>query len=270
MKFKKYFCAGILLPGIFTHAIAQSSDPRKEGELLMYKGLEFIQRNEFDSAFVYFSKSSALGNTEGTFNLGILYMFGLGTRKDESCANEYFLEAANKNHAEAQFRLGESYRQGRGVIKNFAEALKWYYASAYNGFSAAQNNLGYAFLTGEGVAANIDSSVYWFTWAARNAHTTALTSLAIIYMNDNFSRKNLAESYKWFLIANEYKDKYHPAEQQKMHDAIREIEAVLSVLQKQKAKTDAEKFTGKTLMFYDNLFEIRNPPQQEQEVIKLK
>lgn len=270
MNLRKALFAGIIFSGIFNQVCAQPSDKKKEGELLMYKGLELIQRHEFDSAFVYFSKSSTLGNTEGTFNLGILYMFGLGARKDESCANEYFLEAANKNHAEAQFRLGESYRQGRGVSKNFSEALKWYFASAHNDFAPAQNNLGYAFLTGEGIPQIIDSAVYWFTRAAKNGHATSLTSLAIIHMNENFGRQNLSASYKWFILANEYKDQYQVAEQQKMHDTIKEIQLVLSEEEKHQAKAEAQKFFGRELLHFDKLLEVRLPPEQQKETIKLK
>lgn len=114
-----------------------------------------------EEAMAWYEKSGKAGDDWGWYNLGDMYMDGVGVEKDDdkarpfyekalaldgpardsaACslgviyfrkgnyrkANTYYRKAAKENNAWAMFNLGDAYRDGHGVAENRETALKWY------------------------------------------------------------------------------------------------------------------------------------------------
>jgi len=58
--------------------------------------------------------------------LGVMYLYGECTEKDESKAVEWFQRAAEQGLPGAQMTLGMMYENGQGVEKNEEQARRWY------------------------------------------------------------------------------------------------------------------------------------------------
>jgi TPR repeat protein len=72
-------------------------------------------------ALTYFQKSSALGDGDATFNLGMCHSFGFGTQKNESAALEAYSRGVNLGHFDCILALGRSYAQG-STLQSFRDA----------------------------------------------------------------------------------------------------------------------------------------------------
>ena len=73
------------------------------------------------------------GNAEAAYDLGMIYLGGLGTPKDLSKAKGWLSMAADKDYASAQYELGNMYASGNGVDPNDFLARLWYRRAASNG-----------------------------------------------------------------------------------------------------------------------------------------
>ena len=65
------------------------------------------------------------GNAAAQYNLGVMYLNGLGVRQDEAEAFRWFRQAADQGYAQAQNNLGAMYAEGRGVRQDDVEAVRW-------------------------------------------------------------------------------------------------------------------------------------------------
>ena len=70
------------------------------------QGLDRNYKGDYRSAFEYFTKAAALGNTQAHFRLGNLYLFGRFVEKDEGKIIHHMEEAAIGGHPEARYTLG--------------------------------------------------------------------------------------------------------------------------------------------------------------------
>lgn len=60
-----------------------------------YSGQDLIIDVNFITAFQYYEKLAYYGNGRGMYNLGIMYLYGLGVEQDYSKASEWFTKAAD-------------------------------------------------------------------------------------------------------------------------------------------------------------------------------
>lgn len=70
-------------------------------------------------------------------NNGVVYMRGLGVKKNPSEAVRWFRLAAEQGLADAQYELGLCYYKGEGVVKEDVEAMIWLRRAADQGHSNA-------------------------------------------------------------------------------------------------------------------------------------
>ena len=73
----------------------------------------------------------------------------------------------------AQGNIGLMYIQGLGVKKNYSKAIKWFKKSAAQDNSFAQLNLGVTYVAGYGVHINDRLAYKWFLKSAENGNETA-------------------------------------------------------------------------------------------------
>lgn len=64
---------------------------------------------------------------DGLYNLGILYLKGLGVERDYTHAKELLVEAANMGHPKAQYHLANMLHKGlAGTNKNLANVSAFF------------------------------------------------------------------------------------------------------------------------------------------------
>jgi TPR repeat protein len=78
------------------------------------------------------------GNADAAYMLGLLTLFGRGTKQDPRAAVAWFRRAAGRDHGAAQLYLGRLAMVGQGTTLDFVEAYKWFALAARNGNAAAK------------------------------------------------------------------------------------------------------------------------------------
>ena len=88
----------------------------------------------YKKAFELFTDAYNLGDDEAIINIGLCYLQGNGTEKNEKEAVKCFEQAAEKNSSGvAYFNLGVCYENGFGVEKDYKKAIEMYGKAAENG-----------------------------------------------------------------------------------------------------------------------------------------
>lgn len=80
------------------------------------------EEDRYAKAFKFFKAAEAKGNTFGTVNLGAMYFYGWGVKKNTKKALKCFEKAMAKGNYDAATALANMYRDGLGVKKNEAKA----------------------------------------------------------------------------------------------------------------------------------------------------
>lgn len=143
---------------------------------------ELFLREEIDGkgpadAVEWLEKAAEANDTAAQFQLGLLYLEGVGVDEDPSLAARWFELAAEQGHVPAQNNLGSLYENGRGVGQSFSRAFEWYERAAKQNDPFAQNNLGALYARGRGVDRNYAWAVFWFANAARGGNELALGNI---------------------------------------------------------------------------------------------
>ena len=68
-------------------------------------------------AIEYFAKAANLHDPRGHYNPGVMYLKGIGVKKDVKIAFKYFIEAANAGQPEVIYRLAKMFHTGEGLSK---------------------------------------------------------------------------------------------------------------------------------------------------------
>jgi len=76
---------------------------------------QYYTDENFTEAFKYFKFAADKGNLNAQFNLGIMYVNGLGGIQDYSEAIRYLKLAADQGVVGAQYALGQMYAYGDNV-----------------------------------------------------------------------------------------------------------------------------------------------------------
>lgn len=92
---------------------------------------------DYQKAFVYFSKAAEEGDVFAQNELGYLYAAGKGTPQDNAKALVWYKQAAEHGLASAQYNVGLMYLYGLGTVPNKVEAMKWFHQSAASRFEPA-------------------------------------------------------------------------------------------------------------------------------------
>lgn len=77
-----------------------------------------------EQAKEYFRKAAEAGDSHGHYNMGILYLKGLGVKKDLKVACKHFMTAANKGHPKAFYQLAKMQQRGIPGLKRDPATVK--------------------------------------------------------------------------------------------------------------------------------------------------
>lgn len=89
-------------------------------------GTQAYSKGEYLQALQYFEKSCKSKNVQACFNLGVMYEYGEGVKKDRSKAIVFYTQACDGGEGAGCGSLGVMYEYGMGVSKDIKKAKEFY------------------------------------------------------------------------------------------------------------------------------------------------
>lgn len=99
--------------------------------------LSYYKNKNYPKAFEIYNELANKGNPKAQRGLAVLYLGGLGVKKDGKKAFYWYQKSAAQNDIEAQYMVANLYQQGSVVKKNQTEAMYWYKKACSNGNNEA-------------------------------------------------------------------------------------------------------------------------------------
>jgi uncharacterized protein len=106
-------------------------------------GLRAYESKDYATALKEWLPMAEAGDAPSQFNLGLMYLDGVGVPQSDEKAVLWFRRSADQGYAKAQGNLGALYATGRGVRRDYLGAHVWLNLCAASGDSkcAAQRDL---------------------------------------------------------------------------------------------------------------------------------
>ena len=140
------------------------------------------------------------GSHNSPIKLGFLYSLWKAGEPDAFILKQ---EAASQGDVQAQFELGNMYLKGLGIPQNIIKAQQWFEKAAEQGLPAAQFNLGLIYELGSGTSMDLEKAVWWYTKAAEQGDADAQFALSICYGHGKGVQRDKKEAIKWCTRAAE-------------------------------------------------------------------
>ena len=123
-----------------TAGVALSLAAQTAASSHLAEGIKAYENGEFRQAYTVFTNHADTTNPKALYYLSALYLSGKGVDQDEFMAFEYCKKAAEEGLVEAQFQLGVMYLDGVGTMngENEVMALEWLWKAADNGHKHAK------------------------------------------------------------------------------------------------------------------------------------
>jgi TPR repeat protein len=149
-------------------------------------GVAAFKAGNYRQALALWQPLAKAGDADAQYNIGLLYMKGLGVAKNSRTARQLFTAAAEQGQPDAQYNLGLMYFQGNTVFRSNKDAFTWWSRAAAQNHAPAQYNLGimYAF----GIWTEKDSKKALELWqaSADQGNRDAIAALVRAYENGEF------------------------------------------------------------------------------------
>ena len=104
-------------------------------------GQVFFKTGDLEETHKWWNKAAEHGHLAAQYNLGLLYLYGVGTDPDYIRAADWLEIAAGKGSAGAQFYLGVMYLKGQGVSEDRSMAGDLIQKSTESGFAITTSDL---------------------------------------------------------------------------------------------------------------------------------
>ena len=99
--------------------------------------------DQYETAIEFLKVSATEGFPQAKHLLGTMYIFGLGTDKDDYAGFRWFKEAADDGVVDAQFQVGLMYYDGDGTDEDEQQAMDWLSLAAQGGHQDAEEVLNF-------------------------------------------------------------------------------------------------------------------------------
>jgi TPR repeat protein len=90
------------------------------------KALTLLEQKKYSTALNQFLLLAQINHPEALFQLGLMYMKGLGVKQSDTNTVKYLTQAHENNHLKAAFMIGESYMRRSIFRRETPQALIWY------------------------------------------------------------------------------------------------------------------------------------------------
>ena len=121
--------------------------------------------------------------------------------RDQKRAFDWYSSAAEQGFAKAQFDLGRMYILGLGVTQDRSQGVDWQVKAAEQGLAYAQYDIGMQYLSGAILQQDLELALDMFNKAANQRHVPAQKQLGTMYFQGVAVAKNLVQAHMWFSVA---------------------------------------------------------------------
>jgi TPR repeat protein len=170
---------GVLIASLFFSFNTNFAQAETRFDRWYQIGHDYSQMGRNDAAFEWMMRAADGGHSAAQNNIGLSYLHGLGTEKDDKKAFEWFDKSANQGFSYAQSELGMLYYDGKGIDKDIKLAKNWWLTAAMQEDEYAQFNLASLMLEQD----DIKQAYYWFNRAMQNKHPDAEAALKLLKEN---------------------------------------------------------------------------------------
>lgn len=152
--------------------------PLAAAEASFRDGLEAYRQGDHPRAAELWQEAAEAGDPAAQRNLGLMYLKGVGVRRDEATAADWFARAAEQGFAPAAANLADLYLNGRGVEADATEAFRYLRIAAEGGLAESMYNLGVLYQHGFGTEPDREAAVHWFRRADEFGYERAAAKLS--------------------------------------------------------------------------------------------
>lgn len=168
---------------------------------------------DLSQAFILMQEEAKKGNGLAMYDLGRMYLLGLGCDKDESIASAFLhdaltaferMEKTARNADYWQYRIGKLYAYGYGVDQDYATAATWFEKAVTSNNPFAAYSLAGQFLRGQGVEQDDDRAFSLYSLAANHSakpNAYAQYQLGLMWRDGIGTEADKAVSDSWYTKA---------------------------------------------------------------------
>ncbi|MDP2092092.1 MAG: tetratricopeptide repeat protein, partial [Pseudohongiella sp.] len=161
------------------------------------------RRENFEEALRWYQEAARQGHRDSQYNLGVMYLNGLGAEANLTVALTWFSMAADSGSADAQYNAAVMYATGRGAERDLVKARDYFTMAAESGMRDAQTQLGMLYASGNEseLPRNYEQALFWFNRSAHRGDSTAQFFLGRIYSEGLGTEQNLPMAHMWYEIS---------------------------------------------------------------------
>ncbi len=164
----------------------------------------FGVRRDPKKAFRWCSEAARQeGQADAMYELGLMYLDGVGITRCRSSAFKLLKGAGEQNHAKALFKLAEMQIDDSFGKTNPTFAFKTCLKAAKLNYPEAQFNVGVMFERGIGTNQNFQEAVFWYKKASENGNKHSLNNLGNMYVNGLGVPKDINVAKSLFYAASD-------------------------------------------------------------------
>ena len=168
---------------------------------------------DYSEALTLMAREVEAGNGLAMYDLGKMYLSGLGGCMDEAMAQHWFsraynaflqMEQTDKKKGYWQYRIGKLYALGHGIEQDYKQSAEWFAKAMASGNSLAAYSLGGQYYQGQGVEKDDTCAFKLFTIAAadeKRPNTYAQYQLGKMYAAGCGTAVDAAAAQKWNALA---------------------------------------------------------------------
>ena len=185
---------------------AENGDVNASFELgLLYESGKGTKKN-FEQAFKWYSVVAKRGMSNAQVKVGDMYLNGIGVEKNQKNAVEWYRRAANKDNAQGLYSLGLCYEKGLGLSINYNEAIKLYNEAILLGSLDAQYQLAQCYFKGHGVRKDNHNALDKLKKAASKGHVKSQLAIGKCYSEGKGVVQDAKTAVIWYRKAAEKGD----------------------------------------------------------------
>ena len=168
------------------------------------------EKPDFRKAMPLLDTEARGGNGYACYDLGRMYLLGLGCDADEEEAQTWFrsaLETFRKAEQTAEkkgylrYRIGKCHAHGHGTEQNYEESARWFRQAVDENNPFAAYSLGGQYLRGQGVEQSNTEAYRLYTMAAVRGNAYAQYQLGRMYRDGIGTGADLEDSKRWYAKA---------------------------------------------------------------------
>ncbi|KAK8842043.1 hypothetical protein M9Y10_026261 [Tritrichomonas musculus] len=170
---------------------------------------EGIIEQNYVKAREYFEIAAAYDIPGAIYNLGFIYLLGLGVERDYQKARKFFEKLEKReNNSLALLNLAYIYLGGLGVPKDIPRTMHYYELAAKQGNATALLNLGTMYSQGNGVEQNYEKAIEYYKKSAKLQNSFAYLCLGDLYENGKGVPQDYLKAKKYYEISSRMNNSY--------------------------------------------------------------